>query len=68
MDRNIKIKILSKKDTDRIALHLHIAHELILKYENEYGEIAFNKDAKMYNEDVLNTAGAIERVYSNTKI
>ena len=63
---NMKIKILSKKDTDRIAIHMHIVYELLSKFEDEYGDVSFNTDAKMFNEDILCAAGAVERVYNNT--
>ena len=64
----MKIKILSKKDTDRVAIHMHIVHDLLSKFEAEYGDVAFNTDAKMFNADVLFAAGTVERVYNNTKI
>lgn len=60
------MKKISKRDTDRICLHMLVVRDLLSKLEDEYGEIKFNKDAKLFSDEILYAAEAVERAWNNT--
>ena len=60
------MKELSKKDTERIASHLAIVHDIISKAEDKYDDVCFSSKANCWFEDLVNAAGCVERVFNNS--
>lgn len=61
------MKTLTKKDTERIAQHLAVVQDIILKAEEKYDtDICFNPSANCWFEDLANAAGDVERVFNNS--
>lgn len=63
----MQIKRLTKKDTDKIAIHLLIAQDIILKLEHEYGDIIFNEEADLFVNDVPSAAESVIKIWNATK-
>jgi len=63
----MQIKRLTKKDTDKIAIHLLIAQDIILKLEHEYGDIIFNEEADLFVNDVPSAAESVIKIWNATE-
>ena len=63
----MQVKRLSKKDTDKIIIHLLIAKDIISKLEHEYGDIVFNEEADLFVNDIPSAAESIIKIWNATK-
>ena len=63
----MKVKRLTKKDTDKIIIHLLIAKDIISKLECEYGDIIFNEEAELYTPDILSAAESVIKIWNATE-
>lgn len=63
----LQVKRLSKKDTDKIVIHLLIAKDIISKLEREHGDIIFNDEANLFTPDIISAADSIIKIWNATK-
>ena len=63
----MQVKRLTKKDTDKIVIHLLIAKDIISKLEHEYGDIIFNEEAELYIPEMISAAESVIKIWNATK-
>lgn len=61
----MNIKVISVKDTERIAKHMKVVHEIISKLEDKYGDITFNSQSNYDVDSLIYAASGVERLYNN---